>query len=1076
MATDTLSFIPFSAPLNQPIQISTSSATPSSTVTGTNQTVVSCVFCIDASLKSRLNWKPYGAQYTLSYTRALQLLHPTATLRLLPVFFTSLPPSLSPSQSITRPYPFLELEQFKAIIPELLPLKPTNSQHSPTLDASCDYGGEDPAILDAIICAMELLDRKPTSSYPHPRARNRTKTQDPIHHKHILIITSSDIGSPAMPVNLNTSEDLPKILPLLNQSAEYDGVTLQDLAGRFLKDNQGRWNINDKQIGLLERKSILLGLISVTRTPFLLNFIGRHLGPQKFHLIRQQNLIRSLHPSHCVVIGGFTDLITPSNKRPAPMLSNNNTSIPFSPNSHLAASRIVSHKAVHDGSFQPSNKRPRTESGHDHPPAVSSSNPFSITGSNALHPSMTRTSLTPAPNNGHPPIAFPVVIPPQEQSTQSREPQHLPQFLSPSHQPSLASTQPDHQASNMPDNSLAQGLSLLIGGNKSSPASQTTLGPANHSNSSLGPVFGSTRSQSTPGVSSVEPNPPTDALSQALALLTGPQPVGRPAQPFPLTNLPPPSHGSQPHSTSPQKQTQPSPLDHQAAQYTSTIPNPTQQVFQTGAQQTQQIFQPQQIQQKQQQQIQQLQQLQETHKIQVQHAASQRPQTSSGMASQSTPSLLPAASIISSQQQSQPQQMNPNGSGRSIAPWMRALMESAQTNAREQLNLIEAKLQRGELGRAEALEAKEKVKKTVTDLLRGYATNAKAAAQGNESILPPPNLAPPPMTSDAPLLWTGRMVFTIPIPGTGINGTAIQYREVMLPVGAVPCYGQAGNEWLRMAAESWPKIWRLDPLRPTTMPELSNRTQLEKPGGVALHLLNEPAIVSNGGISNEDLYTKLCERLGLIMTTVVPFDEMGHGAVILYNRGLRMLFGLVFQRTTIPYQLFLPPPSSTSITRPNSTGASSRPTGSPGMMNTLSSNNNLNHNSSNNQINPALQAAGLPPAAQKQLVQQMLAQQQHRNQQLFAQQQQQHHLQQQQQHHQHQQLSQQQHQHHQHQQQQQHQQYQHQQLNQQHQQSHHPHPQQLLHNLSAPFPPTNLQPPPSSNPNSNNSMGHTPSW
>ena len=43
-------------------------------------------------------------------------------------------------------------------------------------------------------------------------------------------------------------------------------------------------------------------------------------------------------------------------------------------------------------------------------------------------------------------------------------------------------------------------------------------------------------------------------------------------------------------------------------------------------------------------------------------------------------------------------------------------MESAQTNAREQLNLIEAKLLRGELGPAEAQEAREKVKKTVTDL------------------------------------------------------------------------------------------------------------------------------------------------------------------------------------------------------------------------------------------------------------------------------------------------------------------------------------------------------------------------
>jgi hypothetical protein len=78
-----------------------------------------------------------------------------------------------------------------------------------------------------------------------------------------------------MSINPNTVDELPRTLPFLNHSPQYDAVSFQDLSGRFLKDHQGRFNPNDKQIGILERKSILLGLISITRTPFLLNFMGR---------------------------------------------------------------------------------------------------------------------------------------------------------------------------------------------------------------------------------------------------------------------------------------------------------------------------------------------------------------------------------------------------------------------------------------------------------------------------------------------------------------------------------------------------------------------------------------------------------------------------------------------------------------------------------------------------------------------------------------------------------------------------------------------------------------------------------
>lgn len=38
------------------------------------------------------------------------------------------------------------------------------------------------------------------------------------------------------------------------------------------------------------------------------------------------------------------------------------------------------------------------------------------------------------------------------------------------------------------------------------------------------------------------------------------------------------------------------------------------------------------------------------------------------------------------------------------------------------------------------------------------------------------------------------------------------------------------------------------------------------------------------------------------------FDEAGHGVVLLYNRTMRSLFGLVFQRTPVPPALRISPP------------------------------------------------------------------------------------------------------------------------------------------------------------------------
>ncbi|PLW49501.1 hypothetical protein PCASD_02012 [Puccinia coronata f. sp. avenae] len=110
---------------------------------------------------------------------ALQMLHSTAAIRLLLVLFTSLPQSVPISHSVIRPYPFLKLIHFRSTLLGLLPL--TLTPHpSPTLNPSADYGGDEPAILDAVICALDLLDRRPTPSFTHPRDRTRSKISPPL--------------------------------------------------------------------------------------------------------------------------------------------------------------------------------------------------------------------------------------------------------------------------------------------------------------------------------------------------------------------------------------------------------------------------------------------------------------------------------------------------------------------------------------------------------------------------------------------------------------------------------------------------------------------------------------------------------------------------------------------------------------------------------------------------------------------------------------------------------------------------------------------------------------------------------
>ncbi|PLW10399.1 hypothetical protein PCANC_19690 [Puccinia coronata f. sp. avenae] len=82
------------------------------------------------------------------------------------------------------------------------------------------------ACFDAFICALDLLDRRRTSSFTHPRDRTQSKiSPPPTHHKHVLIITASDNGPPAMSINPNTVDELPRTLPFLNYLPQYNAVS-----------------------------------------------------------------------------------------------------------------------------------------------------------------------------------------------------------------------------------------------------------------------------------------------------------------------------------------------------------------------------------------------------------------------------------------------------------------------------------------------------------------------------------------------------------------------------------------------------------------------------------------------------------------------------------------------------------------------------------------------------------------------------------------------------------------------------------------------------------------------------------
>lgn len=224
--------------------------------------------------------------FLLCFSKLIQL-YPTQThLRIIPVIFNSLPPTTPAHLSVYQPLPFSDPQQFSNAIPHLLPpfLSTNNSPESNQIsDLQC-YGGDDPAILEAIIRALELFDRNFNSSHKHSSLSGLP------HHKHLLILTATDIGPPTTPPHQpanappNLSHDpipdeLPRTVPLFNRKAIYDSVSFQDLAGRYRKDTQGRWNLNDKQPGLLEQKNIIPGLIALNRVPRLSSFFARVSGP-----------------------------------------------------------------------------------------------------------------------------------------------------------------------------------------------------------------------------------------------------------------------------------------------------------------------------------------------------------------------------------------------------------------------------------------------------------------------------------------------------------------------------------------------------------------------------------------------------------------------------------------------------------------------------------------------------------------------------------------------------------------------------------------------------------------------------
>ncbi|KAH9822184.1 hypothetical protein DFH28DRAFT_445229 [Melampsora americana] len=167
-----MSTIPFSFQSEENQHFNLPSSTNQSSTNHNNlsiqstSTLVSCVFCIDASIRQRINWNSFGIQYINAFIRKLVILYPDARMRFIPVLFNSLPPTTPASLSVYQPIPFSDLATFINSLPTLLPgsLPEINlSNQSPQLDSSDDYqlyGGTEPAILEAIVRAMELMDQK----------------------------------------------------------------------------------------------------------------------------------------------------------------------------------------------------------------------------------------------------------------------------------------------------------------------------------------------------------------------------------------------------------------------------------------------------------------------------------------------------------------------------------------------------------------------------------------------------------------------------------------------------------------------------------------------------------------------------------------------------------------------------------------------------------------------------------------------------------------------------------------------------------------------------------------------------
>ncbi|PLW31957.1 hypothetical protein PCASD_17316 [Puccinia coronata f. sp. avenae] len=129
------------------------------------------------------------------------------------------------------------------VFDSLLPLTLT-PYPSPSPNPSADYGGDEPAILDAVICALNLLDRRPTSSFTHPSNWTQSKISPSLtDHKHVLIITALDIGPPAMSINPNTVDELPRTLPFLNHSPQYNAHFIT-WAQALLKQEPPHWHMH----------------------------------------------------------------------------------------------------------------------------------------------------------------------------------------------------------------------------------------------------------------------------------------------------------------------------------------------------------------------------------------------------------------------------------------------------------------------------------------------------------------------------------------------------------------------------------------------------------------------------------------------------------------------------------------------------------------------------------------------------------------------------------------------------------------------------------------------------------------